>query len=110
MEACKAVHPDLVITDIKMPEMDGIEAAIELYRDHPLPVIQVSAYHDAELITRAEANHIMRYLIKPIRLLDLEVAIALAMRRFEEFQLLCQDAADRRQALENRKIVEADGP
>src|SRR5262249_51333828 len=46
VEHCLELKPDLVITDIKMPDMDGIEAAVALYRDNPVPVILVSAYHD----------------------------------------------------------------
>jgi response regulator NasT len=106
VEQCRAVHPELVITDVNMPELDGIVAATEIYREQPLPIILVSAYHDARLIRRAEADHIMAYLIKPIKQADLEPAIAIAMRRFEEIQSLRQDAADLRQALEDRKIIE----
>ena len=106
VEQCRAARPDLVITDIKMPEMDGIEAAVALYKDTPLPVILVSAYHDAELIERAEADHIMGYLVKPIKQADLQPVIGLAMRRFEQFQALRQEAADLRQALEDRKVIE----
>ena len=106
VEQCRATRPDLVITDIKMPEMDGIEAAVALYKDTPLPVILVSAYHDAELIERAEADHIMGYLVKPIKQADLGPVIALAMRRFEQFQELRKEAADLRQALEDRKLIE----
>src|SRR5207237_9408583 len=69
-------------------------------------VILVSAYHDAELIARAEADHIMGYLVKPIKQGDLEPVIALAMRRFEQFQALCQEVSDLRQALQDRKIIE----
>ena len=83
---CRALRPDLVITDIKMPDMDGIDAAAQIYRDGPVPVILVSAYHDAEFIRRAEADHILAYLVKPIKQADLEPAIALAIRRFEQFQ------------------------
>jgi len=66
----------------------------------------VSAYHDAELIARAEADHIMGYLVKPIKQADLEPVIALAMRRFEQFQALRKETSDLRQALEDRKIIE----
>jgi response regulator NasT len=59
IDQCLQCRPDLVITDIKMPDMDGIEAAVQLYREHPLPVILVSAYHDPGLVARAEADHIM---------------------------------------------------
>jgi AmiR/NasT family two-component response regulator len=104
--ACRAHKPDLVITDIKMPDMDGIEAATRIYRDGPVPVILVSAHHDAEFIRRAEADHILAYLVKPIKQADLEPAIALAVRRFEQFQALRKEASDLKQALEDRKAIE----
>jgi response regulator NasT len=106
VQFCREQRPDLVITDIKMPDMDGIDAAVEIYRTSPIPVILVSAYHDSELIARAEADHIMGYLVKPIKQSDLEPIIALAMRRFEQFQALRKEAADLRQALEDRKLIE----
>lgn len=106
VEQCNALHPDLVITDIKMPDLDGIEAAKQLRQESPVPVILVSAYHDPELIERALANQVLAYLVKPIGKDDLEPAIALAMRRFKEFQALQQQADDLRQALEDRKMVE----
>ena len=102
VEQCRLARPDLVITDVKMPELDGIDAAVQVYKDNPLPVILVSAYHDSELIERAEADHIMGYLVKPIKQADLGPAIGLAMRRFEQFQELRRQAADLRQALEDR--------
>ena len=58
------------------------------------------------LIERAEADHILGYLVKPIKQADLEPAIALAMRRFEQFEALRREAADLRQALEDRKVIE----
>ena len=103
---CKTFLPDLVITDIKMPDMDGIEAATEIYKKRPVPVILISAFHDAELIARAEADHIMGYLVKPIKQTDLPPTIALATRRFEQFQALRQEASNLRQALEDRKVIE----
>ena len=106
VELCHTVRPDLVVTDIKMPDMDGIDAATQIYRETPLPVILVSAYHDQELIARAEADHILGYLVKPIKQSDLEPTIALAMRRFEQFEALREEAAGLRQALEDRKVIE----
>jgi response regulator NasT len=106
VEQCRAVRPDLVITDIKMPDLDGIDAAVQIYRDRPVPIILVSAYHDPALVERAEADHILGYLVKPIKQADLGPAIALAMRRFEQFEALRREAADLRQALEDRKVIE----
>jgi len=103
---CNQHRPDLVITDIKMPEMDGIDAAVEIYRQNAIPVILVSAHHDAKLIERAESDHILAYLVKPIKQADLEPAIGLAMRRFAQFESLRKEATDLRQALADRKIIE----
>jgi len=94
VEQCRRQRPDLVITDVKMPVMDGIEASIELNRDAPLPVVLVSAYHDADLIERAANDHVMAYLVKPVGRKDLEPAIALAMRRFEQFQELRRQVSE----------------
>jgi len=106
VELCTAARPDLVITDIKMPDMDGIDAAAQIYRNAAIPVILVSAYHDPEFIQRAEADHIMAYLVKPIKQADLEPAIGIAMRRFEQFQAMRKETSDLKQALEDRKVIE----
>jgi response regulator NasT len=106
LEKCVEAKLDMVITDIKMPDMDGIEAAGRLCQTQSIPVILVSAHHDADLIARALADHVMAYLIKPIKKADLTTSIALAVRRFKEFTALQQQATDLRQALEDRKIIE----
>jgi response regulator NasT len=106
VDHCLATTPDLVITDVKMPVMDGIEAVEKIMHASPVPVILVSAYHDAQLISRAEREYILAYLVKPIKRADLETAIAIAVRRFEQFHALSQQAADLRQALEDRKVIE----
>lgn len=103
---CLEHRPDLAITDIKMPDMDGIDAAVQIYERVPIPVILVSAYHDGDLIERAEADHILAYLVKPIKQADLEPAISIAMRRFEQFQALRKEASDAKQALADRKVIE----
>ena len=106
VELCRTTHPDLVITDIKMPDMDGLAAAEEICRETPIPIIVVSAYHDPQFIERATQNNILAYLLKPIRQHDLEPAISLAMRRFEQFQTLRRETTDLRQALDDRKTIE----
>jgi two-component system, response regulator PdtaR len=106
VEHCRRLEPDLIITDIKMPELDGIEASSQICQERPVPVILVSAYHDPALIARAEADHVLAYLVKPIGLADLQPAIAIAMRRFAELQALQKDCQDLRQALVDRKVIE----
>jgi len=88
IEQCRTQQPDLVITDIHMPGRDGIDAAGQVYRERPVPVILVSAHHDACSIERAEADHILGYLVKPIKQTDLEPTITVAMRRFAQVREL----------------------
>ena len=106
VETCRQLTPDLVITDIKMADMDGIEAVRQLCQTNPVSVILVSAYHDPELIQRAMSGHVMAYLVKPIKQADLETTIAVAIRRFKEFTAMQRQATDLRQALEDRKLIE----
>jgi YesN/AraC family two-component response regulator len=88
IDQCRKLSPDLVITDIHMPGIDGITAAGLIYSERPVPVVLVSAYHDASLIERAEADHILGYLVKPTKQADLEPAIAIAVRRFAQVRQL----------------------
>src|SRR5581483_4497545 len=99
-------RPDLVITDIKMPDMDGIRAAAELNQAGPVPVILVTGHQSADVLASAEADHVMACLSKPAKAADLQIAIALAITRFAHFQQLRQESADLRQALDDRKTVE----
>jgi len=102
----QATQPDLIVTDIKMPDLDGIEVAAQVNRQRPVPVILVSAHHDAELLSRSQNEHIMNYLVKPVSEPDLKTAIVLAMTRFKHYVALSKEAADLRQALEDRKVIE----
>jgi two-component system, response regulator PdtaR len=106
VEMCAASRPDLVITDIKMADMDGIEAAARIYKNAPVPVILVSAHHDSEFIRRAEGDYILAYLVKPIKQADLEPAIGIAMRRFKQFDTYRKESSNLKQALEDRKVIE----
>lgn len=98
--------PDLIITDVRMPELDGIESATRCFQHRPVAIIVISAHHDPGLIDRATNDHVLAYLVKPIKATDLEPAIAIATRRFREFQALHQHAASLEQAMKDRKIVE----
>ena len=106
VERCRSTRPDLVITDIKMPDMDGIQAAAEANREGRVPVILITAHHDAEVLARAGADYIMAYLAKPVKPVDLGAAVRLAMLRFAQFQAMAKEATDLRQALEDRKLIE----
>jgi len=106
VEQCRQSKPDLVITDIKMPVLSGIEAAIEISKERPIPIILVSAYHDPDLIGRAEMSRIMAYLIKPIERADLETAIAIARSRFRHIEALEQEVSRLEHNLQDRKDID----
>lgn len=106
VEAVARDQPDIVVTDIRMAEMDGLEAAKEIYSIRPLPIIVVSAFSDEEIVERAKDAHVIAYLVKPVKEADLGPAITVAMHRFAEFEALRCEARDLRQALEDRKVIE----
>ena len=106
LELAQAGEPDLILTDIRMPDMDGIEAAVQINQVRPVPVILLSGYHDAELLERAKAEHLMAYLIKPIKQADVEAAMSVALARFEDYRQSRRQNDELTQALEERKLVE----
>ncbi|RLT40331.1 MAG: response regulator [Chloroflexi bacterium] len=102
----KELRPDIVIMDIKMPDMDGIEAARILTEERIAPVLLLSAYSQQELVTKAREAGVAGYLVKPFRESDLSPAIEVALSRFTEFRTLEREVGDLRETLETRKIVE----
>ena len=106
VELCRIAVPDLVITDIRLGDSDGLEAAAEINRERRVPVILVSAHHDPELRARARGEYVMGYLVKPVKQADLETAIDMAMSRFEQVQALRRESAELRQSLDDRKMIE----
>ncbi|RME69525.1 MAG: response regulator [Chloroflexi bacterium] len=102
----RELKPDLVIMDIKMPDMDGIEAAKILTEEQIAPVLLLTAYGQKELVDRAKEAGVVGYLVKPFRELDLAPAIEVATSRFKEFRMMQQEVQDLQKALETRKLVD----
>jgi len=98
--------PDLAILDIKMPDMDGIEASQKIMEEEPIPIILLTGYGEEELAKRAVEAGVFGYLLKPVGEEDLVPAITLAIARFKEFRALQREVENLRQALETRKLVE----
>jgi len=106
LELARKLRPDLVIMDIKMPDVDGITAAEGLTRERIAPVVLLTAYSDQALVERAKEAGVVGYIVKPFREAELMPVIELSLTRFEEFQALEREVGDLKEALESRKIIE----
>ena len=102
----RELRPDVVIMDIKMPDMDGIDAAKVLTEERISPVLLLTAYSQKELIERAKDAGVVGYIVKPFRESDLAPAIEVAVTRFAEFRALEKEVGDLKLALETRKSVD----
>ncbi len=100
------LRPDLVILDIKMPKMDGIEAASTIAGERIAPVVILTAFSQRDLVERARDAGAMAYLVKPFAKRDLVPAVELAVSRFTEVQALEAEVADLSDRLDARKTIE----
>ncbi|MDQ7819276.1 MAG: response regulator [Armatimonadota bacterium] len=104
LDLARKLRPDLILLDIKMPGVDGLQAARELCAERP--VIILTAYADREFVERAAAAGVLAYLVKPVREGDLRPAIETALARFREIQALRDEVGSLEDALATRKVVE----
>ena len=102
----RELRPDIVLMDIKMSDMDGIEAAKILTEERVAPVLLLSAYSQQELVQRAQQAGVAGYLVKPFRESDLAPAIEVALARFSEFRAVEREVGGLQEALETRKAVD----
>ncbi len=106
VELARTLEPDIAIMDVKMPRLDGIEAARRILEERPLPIVIVTAYGQEELVSRAVEAGVFGYLVKPFREQDLLPAIHTARARHDELQALREEAESLTEALAARKSIE----
>jgi AmiR/NasT family two-component response regulator len=106
VELVQAHEPDLAILDVKMPRLDGIDAAKRILEERPIPIVMLTAYGQDELVARAVEAGVFGYLVKPFRESDLLPAIATARARHEELSALREEADSLADALAARKAIE----
>jgi AmiR/NasT family two-component response regulator len=106
VELARRERPDLAILDVKMPNLDGIEAARRILDERPIPIVILSAYGQEELVSRAVEVGVFGYLVKPFREADLLPAIETARARHRELEALREEAESLADALAARKVVE----
>lgn len=106
VEHAKAKQPDVCLLDVKMPALDGIDAATQIAEEGIAPAVLLTAYSDQELIERAKEAGVFGYLVKPFKPSDLAPAIEVARGRFEATQVLNKEVSDLAERLEARKSIE----
>ncbi len=106
VEFARSEQPDLAVLDVKMPRLDGIEAARRILDERPIPIVMLTAYGQDELVSRAVEAGVFGYLVKPFRETDLLPAIAAARARYEELAALREEAESLAEALAARKSIE----
>ena len=106
VELARALTPDLALLDVKMPRLDGIEAARRILAERPIPIVMVTAYGEDELVSRAVEAGVFGYLVKPFRETDLLPAIATARARHEELEAVRAEADSLAEALAARTAIE----
>jgi two-component system, response regulator PdtaR len=106
VELARDEQPDLAVLDVKMPRVDGIEAARRILDERPIPIVMVTAYGEQELVARAVEAGVFGYLVKPFRETDLLPAIATARARHDELRALRAEADSLAEALAARKAIE----
>jgi len=108
-EAVKLVSehkPEVVILDIKMPGMDGIQVAREIAATEDTAVVILTAFSQRELIDEAVDAGALAYLVKPYQQSDLVPAIEIARRRHQEMRELTDQAKTLEDRLKARKVIE----
>jgi response regulator NasT len=106
VELARTEQPDLAVLDVKMPRLDGIEAARKILDERPIPIVMLTAYGQDELVSRAIEAGVFGYLVKPFRESDLLPAIQTARARHEELLALREEADSLAEALAARKAIE----
>jgi AmiR/NasT family two-component response regulator len=99
-------QPDLALLDVKMPGLDGIEAARVISASRQTAVVVLTAFSQRELVERAAGAGAMAYLVKPYQRADLVPAIETALARFRDLQALGARTGELEDQLETRKLLD----
>jgi response regulator NasT len=105
LQLARTLQPDLVIADIMMPEVDGIELSRRLAQERIAPVLVLTAYSEPEMIMGADRAGVLGYLVKPFREADLAPAIQVAVSRYRELRAIEAQALNLAQEIRARRRI-----
>lgn len=106
VKLARELKPDFIIMDVKMPNMDGLEAAAIIGEENLAPVLLLTAYSQQDIVEKASKAGVSAYLVKPVREEQLFPAMEIAASRFNELQDLNKELLDLKDSLETRKLVD----
>lgn len=106
LELAKKFHPDVVVMDVKMPRLDGIQAAKMIAHDNLAPVVLLTAFGDEDMIEKAKKSFVFGYVMKPVDEKYLFPAIEMAVGQFEHKKEMISHVHEVEQELATRKIVD----
>ena len=101
----RSLKPDLVILDVMMPKMNGLQAAASINGDRLAPVLMLTAYSEAPMIEEATRAGVLAYLVKPFRKQELQPAIEVSLARYRELVALEGEIDHLQEQAETRKVV-----
>jgi AmiR/NasT family two-component response regulator len=105
LQLARTLQPDLVIADLMMPEMDGIELSRRLAKERIAPVLVLTAYSEPEMVMGADRAGVLGYLVKPFREADLAPAIQVAISRYRELRALEAQNLNLAQEMQARRRI-----
>lgn len=105
VEKAKALRPDLILMEIIMRDLDGLEAARLILARNPVPIVTMTGQNHLELIEKAEAVGVSGFLVKPITEDNLIPAIMLARSRFKQLQSLTHEVVTLRETIKTQKLI-----
>jgi response regulator NasT len=106
VRALQSLAPDLVVFDIHLPGLNGLDALRQIYQERLLAAVAVTGDRDQNLLRRATEEHVLAYLVKPVTADQLAAAVLVAWARFQELRTLAEENASLKQTLQNRKVIE----
>ncbi len=106
IELVRSLHPDVVILDIKMPGLDGIETCRQISRERDAAVVLLTAFSQRDLIEQARDAGALAYLVKPFSRRELVPAVEIAIARHAELRALSEHADTLAERLETRKVID----
>lgn len=106
LELVKQKKPDLAILDVKMPKLDGLQAAKMIAHENMAPVVLLTAFGDAEIIEKAKKSNVFGYVMKPVEERILFPAIQIAVSQFRNKKEIADRVKDMERELASRKIID----